>query len=206
MGLFDFLSKTPLDDDLDDAASPSDAAPPAPQRAEPEPEPAPVQPATPAPAPAKVQAKPAPTNTPEPQASDMPDFGIQKAIELMRDLPQQNVELVVQVVKKTLESMQVDVATIIDDAKSRQAKIQGRIKGLEEEIAEFKEEIAAREEEITALKSDFAETRQVRERLEMAQKGTIPKADVIAPPTGRGPGAPGTIAPPGGGDPGKPGA
>lgn len=212
MGLFDFLSKNPLDDDLDEAASDSDATVSTPSPSDPEPARAtPASPsAEPASAASKAQAEPdhAPTKTSQPQASDMPDFGIQKAIELMRDLPQQNVELVVQVVKKTLESMQVDVATIIDDAKNKQAKIQGRIKGLEEEIAEFKEEIAAREEEITALKSDFAETRQVRERLELAQKSTLGKADVVAPPTGRGPGGSGItpITPPGGGEPGKPGA
>lgn len=190
MGLFDFLSGKPEDDEDEDllAADPFPAKPkpePAAKPAEPAPKPAPQATAKPAAqAPAKKQAK----------ADDMPDFGIQKAIELMRDLPQQNVELVVQVVKKTLESMEVDVATIIDDAKNKQAKIQGRIKGLEEEIAEYKEEIEAREEEIKALKSDFSETRTVRERLEMAQKGVTPKAvipnDVMAPATGKPAAAP----------------
>lgn len=188
MGLFDFLSKTPSDDEFGDDVQGTDAPSLAPAK------PAARELRAASPEPAKAPAKATPKPTPKSQASDMPDFGIQKAIELMRDLPQQNVELVVQVVKKTLESMEVDVATIIDDAKSKQAKIQGRIKGLEEEIAEFKEEIAAREEEITALKSDFAETRQVRERLEMAQKGISPKSDVVAPPTGR---APTSVAPPG---------
>ncbi len=188
MGLFDFLSKSEEDDDDDVLAAEAAAPRPA---AQPQPAPAPK------PSPRGQTAPATPTVTKTTKAQDMPDFGIQKAIELMRDLPQQNVELVVQVVKKTLESMNVDVPTIIEDARSKQAKIQGRIKGLEDEIADYREEIAAREEEIAALKADFAETRQVRERLEMAQKGMTPQAAGTAPPTGRGPGVPppGTQAP-----------
>jgi hypothetical protein len=181
MGLFDWLKG----EEEQGSAEPSlDEAPARPSAA------APARPSTAAP----TQPKPAETAKAAPRrdtkAEDMPEFGIQKAIELMRDLPQQNIELVVQVVKKTLESMQVDVVSIIEDAKTRQAKIQGRIKDLEEEIAELREEIAAREGEIAALKTDFAETRQVRERLEMAQKSASPaRPDVVAPPVGRGPGA-----------------
>jgi predicted nucleic acid-binding Zn-ribbon protein len=187
MGLFDWLGKEP-DTDADSDAETDASAAAAPRRTE-----------TPA---AAASQKPAatPTARTTPTASeapDMPEFGIQKAIQLMRELPQQNVELVVAVVKKTLESMSVDVATIIDDAKTKQAKIQGRIKTLEDEIQELKDEISAREEEISALKTDFAETRQVRERLELAQKTpSAPKADPVAPP-GTAIRAPAAVRPPG---------
>jgi hypothetical protein len=185
MGLFDWLgggSEEPEDDFKPKAAPVNHAGGKDKPKGEADAKPSvKAQPLEKPPVRAPAAAKPS-------KAEDMPEFGIQKAIELMRDLPSQNVELVVQVVKKTLESMEVDVATIVDDAKSKQAKIQGRIKGLEDEIADFKEEIAGREEEIAALKSDFAETRLVRERLELAQKG-MAKGDVVAPPTGRGPGA-----------------
>jgi hypothetical protein len=97
-------------------------------------------------------------------------FGIDKAIQLMRTLPTDNVELVVQVVKLTLESTRIKIARIIDDATRRQDDIQGRIKVLRDEIAEFEKEIATRREEIGRLEADFSETSTVKERLQLAEK------------------------------------
>src|SRR5277367_1413451 len=59
---------------------------------------------------------PIPRSTPQPLEADHPDYGINKAIELMRTLPDDNIELVVRVVKATLESTNSAVATIIKDA------------------------------------------------------------------------------------------
>lgn len=111
-----------------------------------------------------VQAQPA-ARTPS-----GPDFGIQNAMELMRKLPADNVPLVVSVVKTTLESLNVDVESIIEDAKEKRTKISDRISGLQAEIAEFEEEVAARREEIKALQDDATETKTVQERLQMATK------------------------------------
>ena len=98
------------------------------------------------------------------------DYGIQKAIELMRNLPADNIPLVVQVVRTTLESTNIEVPSIISDAKAKRARIATRIDGLRKEIAEFEEEIAARRKEIAALEADGAETKTVQERLELAMK------------------------------------
>ncbi len=100
---------------------------------------------------------------------DAPDYGIDKAIELMRTLPQDNVELVVQVVKITLESTRVKIGDIIEDASRKQTRITDRISVLRSEIAEFEAEIATRKEEITGLEADMSETSSVKERLEMAE-------------------------------------
>jgi hypothetical protein len=118
------------------------------------------------PAPARAQARP-------PQDDfDVPNYGIEKAIELMRLLPADNVELVVQVVKKTLESLQIQVPSIIKDASRKQQDIEGRIDVLKKEIAELEGEISTRKTEISALETDHKETTSVKERLILAEKLT----------------------------------
>ena len=105
MGLFDWLaggSEEPEDDFEPKVAPVNHASELAKAKPEPKEQPKPEPKAGDKP-PVRKPAAAKPT-----KAEDMPDFGIQKAIELMRELPSQNVELVVQVVKKTLESMNVD--------------------------------------------------------------------------------------------------
>ncbi|MEM9462211.1 MAG: hypothetical protein AAGF11_49105 [Myxococcota bacterium] len=148
------------------------------KREEPAPPPAPMPAQAPAPqqaAQAKVKvAAPKPAPPPQPPPPPKPEFGIQKAMELMRKLPIDNVQLVVQVVRATLESTNVDVAQIISDAREKRSRIAVRIEGLKEEIADFEEEISARRQEIAALEADEAETKTVQERLEMAMNGGPP--------------------------------
>ncbi len=109
-------------------------------------------------------------------------YGIGQAIELMRMLPAENVELVVQVVKRTLESTHIRIDTIIQDASRKQAEIEGRIAVLKQEIAELEREIATRKSEIGALEADHRETTQVKERLLLAEKLTGERAAVTAVP------------------------
>jgi 2-oxoglutarate dehydrogenase E2 component (dihydrolipoamide succinyltransferase) len=146
------------------------------RRREPDAEPEP----TPAPRP-QAQAQPQPQPQAQPQQAAAPrqataastvkgGFGIQRAMELMRNLPADNVELVVEVVRKTLESANIDVANIITDANDKQETIEKRVAKLRAEIAEFREEIAGREQEIRGLEADFAETKSVKERLLLAMK------------------------------------
>jgi hypothetical protein len=146
-------------------ASPLAAAPaaPAPQ-AQPQQSPLASAPAAPAPAPQPARAR-----APEPEY-DVPNYGIDKAIELMRLLPADNIELVVQVVKKTLESLQIQVPSIIKDASRKQGDIEGRIDVLKKEIAELESEISTRKTEINALETDHKETTTVKERLILAEK------------------------------------
>lgn len=131
--------------------------------------------------PRTIEAEPPPARTPARREPDFdaPDYGIQKAIELMRTLPQENIELVVTVIKHTLESTRINIRDIIEDATRKQEDIQGRIKVLKTEIADFEQEIATRKEEIGTLEADFTETSTVKERLELAEK--IDKKDTAAP-------------------------
>jgi hypothetical protein len=178
MGLFDKKIKKPTD--LDDEPEP---AVPEPARARPTPAPAPAPVAAPVAAakPASAAIKP-----------DHPDYGINKAIELMRLLPEDNIELIVRVVKTTLESTNINVASIVQDATRKQAQIEARVGVLKNEIAGHESEIATRRSEIALLETDHKETTSVKDRLVLAEKLSAgreePRAPVVAPrpatPTG----------------------
>jgi len=100
----------------------------------------------------------------------MPKYGIDDAIKLMRTLPvDENVDLVVRVIKRTLESLDVKVPEIVDDAKKRQDGLRTKIAEYQAAIVQFEREIDARRHEIGRLEDELAETTTVRERLELAE-------------------------------------
>ena len=189
MGLFDKRDKKRRDDfdspvdsvDLGSgpAEKPAAAQPPPAQAAAPN---VVVQAQAPAPAPAPAAAA-APRPAPKPQAPPPPDadnYGIEKAIELMRTLPTENIQLVVQVVKFSLESVGIKLPVIIGDAIRRQTDLRGRVDVLKAEIADLETEIKQRKDEIEKHEADYKETTTVRERLEMAEAQGKPGAAPIA--------------------------
>lgn len=123
---------------------------------------------------------------PEPELSPPPlRYGIAQAIELMRSLPQENVELVVQVVKRTLESAHIRIDTIVQDAARRQAEIAGRAGVLRQEIAELEREANARKQEIGQLEVEHREVSLVKDRLILAERLNAPPSS--ATPTNLAP-------------------
>ncbi len=99
-------------------------------------------------------------------------YGIDDAIRLMRSLPvEQNAELVVRVMRSTLESMNVQVGDIVADAERKESEIQERIATLRNAIAEFEKEIRGFREEMGRLQSDLAETSSVKQRLRLTENG-----------------------------------
>jgi hypothetical protein len=162
MGLFDKRKKG--GDDFDSPVEQIDlSAPPS--------DPQPVS-AAPRAAAASSPEPSLPDRDDDPDEMEMagPSYGIDDAIQLMRALPGDNVELVVQVVKRTLESTNVKVKRIIDDASRKQKNIEGRIDVLKKEIAEYEQEISTRKGEITSLEADHKETTMVKDRLQLAEK------------------------------------
>jgi hypothetical protein len=112
-----------------------------------------------------------------------PAYGIENAIQLMRALPvDQNVELVVAVIKGTLESLKVKVSDIIEDAAKKQKDLESRMGNLKQAISDFEKEIQQRKDEIAKIEADHAETTAVKGRLELAERAqkaqaqTQPKA------------------------------
>jgi hypothetical protein len=133
-------------------------------------------------------------DTPRPQLADprAPNgrYGIVEAIQLLRSVPvEQNVELVVGVIRNTLESLNVRLPDIIEDAVQKERSLQQRIETLKGEIAEYERQIDTRSQEIGRLHGELAETTTAKERLTMAQQGTgfpgappPPRRDTAAPP------------------------
>ena len=111
-------------------------------------------------------SKPAANPTPPPKR-----FGIDRAIQLMRALPtEQNPELVAMVITTTLESLEMNVGEIIQDARSRQADLEARIGTIKAKNSALEKEIEAGVDEIVKLEATLAETMSVKERLELAHK------------------------------------
>src|SRR5262249_26992424 len=131
-------------------------------------------------------AKPAsaPAPAPPPEEEVRPSYGIENAIQLMRALPvDQNVELVVAVIKGTLESLKVKVADIIEDAAKKQKDLEGRMGNLKQAINDFEKEIQQRKDEIARLEADHAETPAVKGRLELAEGAQKAQAQTQPPKT-----------------------
>lgn len=152
MGLFDKKKKDDFGSPVEEISLTAARTPPGGTPAA-----TPATPATPA---------PAPPPAPDPEA----DFGINKAIELMRQLPQDNKELVVTVVKTTLQAMNIKLPTIISDADRKLKGIEGNVDNLRKEIADFEKEIATRKDKIASLEADHKETTAVKANLILAEK------------------------------------
>jgi hypothetical protein len=113
-----------------------------------------------------------PAESPPPQKR----FGIDRAIQLMRALPtEQNPELVAMVITSTLESVEMNVSEIIEDAKARQAELEARIGTIKARNSALEKEIELGVDEIVKLEASLAETTSVKERLELAHSHLPPR-------------------------------
>lgn len=108
------------------------------------------------------------------------NYGIEEAIVLMRDLPTEPIELVVKVVKTTLESIDVKVSDIIQDAKAKEKTIENRISQLSSEIHNYEEKIKNLKDSIHLLEKDQAETTRVKEHLMLAKDNTLSPRSVVS--------------------------
>ena len=105
------------------------------------------------------------------EAGPSPDYGIEQILGLMRILPvKQNRELVAEVVKKTLESANIDYSGVINDASSRQQDVQQGIAELNDAIAQLDAEIAERERQVASLETDLEQVTQAKNLLQLAQQ------------------------------------
>jgi hypothetical protein len=111
-------------------------------------------------------------------------YGIGDAIVLMRSLPvDQNVDLIVQVIRATLASMNVRVQDIIEDAVRKEKATEAGIASLHGKVDELERELEARRQEILGLEVDLKETTAVKERLQLAESiATVPGAESFEAP------------------------
>jgi hypothetical protein len=94
----------------------------------------------------------------------------------------------VEVVKLTLECVNVQVSAIVDDASSREAEIDGRIAVLRREVTQHEEEVSVRRQEITHLEAEREGISRVKRELSGMHEHTRP-LDVSKPPSNDEPAA-----------------
>src|SRR5437016_1275927 len=86
-------------------------------------------------------------------------YGIAEATQLLRSLPtDQNSELVVRVVRTTLESLNVHLSDIIDDASRKQQATEERIAAVQDQVSDLEKQLQTLRQEIVGLESDLKET------------------------------------------------
>jgi hypothetical protein len=130
-----------------------------------------------------------------PAVGGPPAFGIGDAIQLMRSLPADpNIDLVVRVVRVTLGAVNVSIEEIMEDARRKEARVQGAIDVLESQVAELEKQVYARRCEIAAHQADLQETANVRERLYQADKYSGHRPPPAPPDAARVPHPPGRSA------------
>ena len=100
-----------------------------------------------------------------------PAYSIENAIDLMRSLPfDENPELVLRVLRKTLRSTGVSVEQIIEAAKSREQALTVEGSAQVAAIEQLEQQIVARRAEIDRLAATLNETKSARERLQRAME------------------------------------
>jgi hypothetical protein len=118
-------------------------------------------------------------------------YGIDHAIRLMRTLPMdERADLVVSVIKITLESLNVRVSDIVADGTVRLESLRGRITEFQLAVSKYEREIEMRRQEIARLEAELDETTRVQDHLQLAGENALtPRlrpalAPASAPPTG----------------------
>jgi hypothetical protein len=108
-------------------------------------------------------------------------YGISDVIRLLRTLPlDQHGELVVHVIRSTLESLKVRVPDLVQDATKRQQDLSQRIGILQAKMLELTKQIETHREEVSRLEHDLAETTDAKERLQFAEH-PVPSPAALPP-------------------------
>jgi hypothetical protein len=134
-----------------------------------------------------------PVHAPAPEAAQKRGYGVTDLILLMKTIPtDRHPELVVRVVKSTLESVGVRPNDIIEDALRHEGVVRDRISALEGEIDGLEQEIQRRRGLIAELQTNISDLIYARERWQSAESGrqatpeeegtNAPKAHSLPPP------------------------
>jgi hypothetical protein len=99
-----------------------------------------------------------------------PGYGIAQANELMSKLPlSDNADLVVGVIRTTLESVGVQVGQLVVEAKSREGELKTQIDERRATIEELERRIETERVEIARIESELGVTTRTREGLERSE-------------------------------------
>jgi hypothetical protein len=116
--------------------------------------------------------------------STKPAWGIAQANELMSTVvgSDRNADLVLRVIRNTLESVGVHVGDLITQARGLEGELGTKIERHRSTIAELQRQIEAEQAAITDLEAELALTRHTRDGLERSQVGLGPSP--VQPATG----------------------
>ena len=135
-------------------------------------------------------AQPTPAPPPAAPKAGSQSYGIADVIRLLRTLPvDQHAELVVRVIRTTLESVNVHVSDLVQDAARHQQKLGDRITALQAQIQDLSKQIDTHRSEVARLEAELSETTTARDRLQHAEQAA-------ARPAAPGSFAPGHLPPP----------
>lgn len=109
-------------------------------------------------------------------------YGIEDAIQLMRELPDNKKEMVISIVQKTLVSAKINVSTILDDATRKIERLERKNEKLGQEIRELEEAILQRKLEMEHNARDVAETREVKVSFEAALRPSAAVGEISLDP------------------------
>jgi hypothetical protein len=102
-------------------------------------------------------------------------YRITDLIQLLKTMPiEEHPNLVLQVIKTTLESVGVHSSTLIDDANLREEAIREHIGVLDGEIIAFTHEVQTRRDYIAYLNAELAETIDAKSRLSSVEEADHP--------------------------------
>lgn len=128
----------------------------------------------------RLPPAPAPEEPPKPA---VPAFGVDQAIALMKKLPlDDEPELVLRVVRKTLRSTGVSIEQLVESAKKREDELASSVEGDRNAIEQLEREIAERKASIDRKLAQMKETHEVRTRLQEAIESESKVGPVLVPP------------------------
>jgi hypothetical protein len=128
----------------------------------------------------KVVSSPVAAPAPAPPAP--PGFGIETAIALMRTLPlDDDADLVLRVVRKTLRSTGVSVEDVVGSANKREADLAESIAQQRAAIEDLERQIVTRKGEVERTVTQLVETRSVRQRLQEAIQNESKVGPLVSP-------------------------
>lgn len=142
----------------------------------------PAAPALPPSVPALPPSAPELTAPAPPPQPSPPRFGVDEAMALMRALPlDDDSDLVLRVVRKTLQSTGVSVEELVASARKREIAHEETLANDRDSIAQLERDIAARKAHIEEVVAQLKETESLRKRLQEAMENES-KVGVLIPP------------------------
>jgi len=96
-------------------------------------------------------------------------YGIEQALALLKSIPTEGVDekVVVDIVRKTLESAGISIPALLEIANRRQDEITNEIVRIQGEIATLHQQIEERTGQVSFFQEQLAEIGSLRERFEV---------------------------------------